>query len=102
MYPNIVCFCGCPLGHLYNAFRAACIKHRAGPHAREPIGYILDDLGITKDCCRARMMTNMEFKSFYYVPDPSGLAPTLPIARAIAPEAPKAKKRAAKGKAPRD
>ena len=75
MYPNIICFCGCPLGHLYNAFKAMCIKHRNGPHPDEPIGYILDALNITKDCCRMRIMTNVEFKNYYNVMNPTSLAP---------------------------
>ena len=60
-----------------------CIKHRNGPHPDEPIGYILDALNITKDCCRTRIMTNMEFKNYYNVLDSTSLAPTR---RAVATE----------------
>lgn len=87
MYPYITCFCGRPLGHLYPAFRALCAKHQHGARAAEPIGYILDQLGLNKECCRVRIMTGAEFKDYYNVLRPSFSAPTVPM-----PTAPKAKK----------
>ena len=57
---------------MYRAYIAACIKHRNGPRANEPIGYILDEFGLTKECCRTRMMSIEEFKNHYYSGTPSG------------------------------
>jgi DNA-directed RNA polymerase subunit N (RpoN/RPB10) len=66
MYPYIRCFCGRPLAHLYSAFLLMCKKHNADARrANEPIGYILDSLGIVNECCRVRMMTGTEFKNYY-------------------------------------
>lgn len=87
MYPNIVCFCGFPLGQLYDAFLAMLAKHREGKNIghspNEPIGYILDQLGITKTCCRTRIMTNMEFKNYYSIDNGSKLAPSMDLTREI-------------------
>jgi DNA-directed RNA polymerase subunit N (RpoN/RPB10) len=79
MYPYVTCFCGCPLGHLYPAFRAMCAKHRRGPNPDAPIGYILDQLNIRKECCRVRIMTGSEFKDYYNVLNPIHNAPTIPM-----------------------
>lgn len=76
MYPYIVCFCGRPLGHLYNAFLAMCRDHARSSRANEPVGYILDQLNIMKLCCRTRMLTQTQFKDYYNIPNPPTLIPT--------------------------
>ena len=91
-----------------------CIAHRRSPRAAEPIGYILDQLNITKECCRVRIMTGMEFKNYYNVLNPTNLAPTvamlgvspgavkapLPVPADEAAAPPASAKSRAKGKAP--
>jgi len=112
MYPNVVCFCGRPIGHLHAAFLAMLAKHNTGAYGPsinpgDPIGYILDQLGITKICCRTRIMTSMEFKNFYNVPNQSKHAPTIDLARPVAATTATAAKAAkvataAKGKKPEE
>ncbi|MFA5767802.1 MAG: hypothetical protein WC919_07840, partial [Candidatus Paceibacterota bacterium] len=64
MYPYVTCTCGRPLGYLYDIFKLLCARNTARtPDA--PIGPILDQLGITKQCCRQRIMTSTEFKHYY-------------------------------------
>lgn len=89
MYPYVTCFCGRPIGHLYTAFRALCAKHQRGPHPEAPIGYILDQLGLTKECCRVRIMTGAEFKDYYNILNPIHYAPTIPMPQAGRPGAKK-------------
>lgn len=82
MYPYILCFCGRPLGHIYDAF----VLMRAYKYTvlMKSIGYdmdvnafsISDDikldltdvfkaLQIESGCCRARLNTQVEFKTVY-------------------------------------
>ena len=76
MYPPITCLCGRPLGHIYRAFQLMCAKHLAKtPDA--PIASILDQLHLSRDCCRARIMTCAEFKDYYNRYNPNNIAPTI-------------------------
>ena len=84
MYPCVTCFCGRPIAHLYPAFMAMLAQHRASPRAHEPIGYILDELGLTRECCRARIMTNAEFKHYYNESNPANIVPTIHIMDMVA------------------
>ena len=80
MYPYIVCYCGRSIGDLYDLF----MKLRADKYAEEfgdavfdpsaialsevlqsDIGDIFDTLHLENDCCRARIMTQVEFKELY-------------------------------------
>ena len=80
MYPYIRCYtCGRPLGHIVDAFRAACAKKVAKAMAGkdlEPIytqfadadvvvGDILDLFNIRIVCCRTRMITQVDFTEYY-------------------------------------
>lgn len=77
MYPYVVCLCGRPLGHLYNAFLAMVIAQKRAGQTDEPVGAILDQLMITKTCCRARLISGREFKEYYNVPGGANIAPTV-------------------------
>ena len=80
MYPYIVCYCGCSIGDYYDLFKAM----RADKFALEfgdtdikpnlvslndelqvELDDILNMLNITHDCCRTRMMSQIEFKELY-------------------------------------
>lgn len=79
MYPYVVCFCGRPIAHLFPTFLAMLEEHSHSAHANEPIGYILDQLGLTRECCRARIMTGAEFRYYYNEYNPFTLVPTAHI-----------------------
>lgn len=54
MIINIRCWtCGKPVAHLWKDF-----KERTD--AGEPIGKVLDDLGLERYCCRATMMGHVD------------------------------------------
>lgn len=80
MYPFIVCFCGRALGDIYDLFCAM----RSAKQARMFEGIdidpsyvpivdtiqidlldVFDSLGLHMDCCRTRMLTQVEFKTIY-------------------------------------
>ncbi len=80
MYPYILCNCGCSLGHLYDAFKAMkAARYQAAYEALgadiDPVfiplceslqvnmGEELDQLGLTLECCRIRMFTQVEMKT---------------------------------------
>ena len=80
MYPYIVCFCGCALGHvadIYQAIKRERVAEEFGEDAVDPacsavvtgltveLGDVLDDLQITNPCCRSRMISYVEFKEVY-------------------------------------
>ncbi len=83
MYPYIVCFCGCSLGDLYDAFKAMRIDayKKALNDSRfekidpamlaitENVDVDLSDvfaqLCITQGCCQVRLITQVEFKDLY-------------------------------------
>ncbi|MFA7254379.1 MAG: hypothetical protein WC107_07590 [Patescibacteria group bacterium] len=82
MYVYVRCFCGMPIGHLYPAFLIMCEEHNKKiAHGELPpsasIGYILDQLGLSRMCCRARIMTCEEFKNYYYGTSAPFRAPTV-------------------------
>lgn len=80
MYPYIVCHCGRAIGNLYDLFLAVKRERLAeefGEEIIDPImiavvkdiqielGDILDDLHLYNQCCRVRMLTQVEFKEVY-------------------------------------
>lgn len=80
MYPYIVCYCGRALGHLFDVFntiRRDRLAQEFGDEALDPVmiaiikdthielGDVLDQLHLTNNCCRARMITQVEFKEVY-------------------------------------
>jgi DNA-directed RNA polymerase subunit N (RpoN/RPB10) len=80
MYPYIVCYCGRALGHLYDVFntiRRERLAEEFGEEALDPtmiaiiqdvqieLGDVLDQLHLHNECCRVRMITQVEFKEVY-------------------------------------
>lgn len=80
MYPYIVCFCGCALGHLCDVFQAIKRERMVeefGEGVIDPamtavitglsvqLGDVLDDLGFKNECCRSRLISYVEFKEVY-------------------------------------
>jgi DNA-directed RNA polymerase subunit N (RpoN/RPB10) len=80
MYPYILCYCGKSLGHLFDLFNAMKRERyieEFGEESFDPtmiavitrlqveLGDILDSLHLHKDCCRVRMLTQVEFKEVY-------------------------------------
>jgi len=77
MYPYIVCFCGRSLGDIYDLFiEMRRQKINAALDGEEPVAFelaqqniqlndILDALHIRAECCRVRMLTQVEFKNYY-------------------------------------
>jgi DNA-directed RNA polymerase subunit N (RpoN/RPB10) len=82
MYPPILCMCGRSLGDLYDLFQAMRVLAYVKAYAEA--GFDIDPanlpvsesiqvllwpdlvaLHIHLDCCRARMLTAVEFKSLY-------------------------------------
>ncbi len=55
MLPPVRCFtCGAPLGHLWVEF-----KRRV--EQGEPPAKVLDDLGVTRYCCRRTLLTSITY-----------------------------------------
>ncbi len=55
MMAPIRCFtCGRPLGHLWEPFRQRVL-------AGEDPGKVLDDLGVTRYCCRRTLMAHVDW-----------------------------------------
>ena len=80
MYPYIVCYCGRSLGDLFDVFKAmrselytATFGHvqfdpsmlAIIPDLQVELGEVLNSLHLHLDCCRARMLTQVEFKELY-------------------------------------
>ena len=80
MYPWIRCLCGMPLGDLYDIFvaiKTARYVKILGNQEFDPymlpiteaatveMGDVLDAMGLRLDCCRGRMVGQVEFKSCY-------------------------------------
>lgn len=83
MYPYIVCFCGCSLGDIYDAFKVMrAEKYRIAlndpnfdsinpamlaitAHINVDLSDVFDQLCITLDCCKTRLTTQVEFKELY-------------------------------------
>lgn len=81
MFTYIVCFCGMPLGDIADAYKA--LRMRKLMKYYKIIGYnidpsmlaisdmgihegkLLDSLGLDQECCRTRIMTQVEFKELY-------------------------------------
>jgi hypothetical protein len=80
MLTPVVCTCGMPIGDvapLFLLMRAARVREvlaARGTAATQAAidaglqiecGDILDRLQVVYDCCRARLVTNMQFKQYY-------------------------------------
>jgi len=83
MYPYIVCFCGCSLGDVFDAFKvmraekyrqALGVSDNAAPNPAMlaitnnidvRLTDIFEQLCITQECCQTRIATQVEFKEFY-------------------------------------
>ncbi len=82
MFPFIVCYCGRSIGDLYDAFslmKAAAYKEFYELHGdnidpeRIPISEsvhlelnsICEQLGLTNECCKIRMLCQVTFKEVY-------------------------------------
>ena len=82
MYPYIVCFCGRSLGDIYDVYKQMRLnkyKKEYGeaastmdPHlmtlsnvAEVVVDDILNKLHLKTICCRARMISQVEFKEYY-------------------------------------
>jgi DNA-directed RNA polymerase subunit N (RpoN/RPB10) len=80
MWPYIVCFCGKSIGDIYDAFkvmRADRIAEVYGDVEFDPVAAalsellkcdlndIFDTLHVHNTCCRARLMSQVEFKDIY-------------------------------------
>lgn len=80
MYPYIVCYCGRSIGDLFDVFKAmrnelymTTFGHTVFdpsmlaimPDLQVELGEVLDNLHLHLDCCRARMLTQVEFKELY-------------------------------------
>lgn len=81
MYPYVVCYCGRSLGDLYDLFCAMRLSKYAeiypetggidpsllatAEDGRVELGDVLDALGLHLDCCRVRMITQVEYKELY-------------------------------------
>jgi hypothetical protein len=83
MYPYIVCFCGCSLGDIYDAFKAmrldAYQKALQDPNfvninpavlaitanVKIDLSDVFVQLCITQECCQTRLNTQVEFKELY-------------------------------------
>lgn len=82
MYPYIVCFCGQSLGDIYELFKE--LRRRKIKAHLEKLGYdvlpelfqfsddvdvsagdILDKLHVKQQCCRGRLLTQVEYKEYY-------------------------------------
>ena len=83
MYPYILCFCGRSLGDLYDVFKAMRLEKIADAYDLEdatdidPYLIAISDkfditlesvfaaLNIQTECCRVRMMSQVELKELY-------------------------------------
>lgn len=82
MYPYVICFCGRPLGDLYDFFKAA--REELMQQAHERLGEkikpmfmrtaddikiqlkeVLDALNLHTECCRIHILTQVEFDELY-------------------------------------
>lgn len=82
MYPYIVCFCGRSLGDIYDLFKALRAAEYATymeknhvhidpdkiQYSEEVIVYlreVFETLHIDMQCCKARLLTQVEYKHIY-------------------------------------
>lgn len=80
MYPLIVCVCGRSIGDLFDLFKAMQKEKytsrfgdiefdpdmiAVNPALQVEVGDILDDLKLTNECCRTKMICQVEFKEVY-------------------------------------
>jgi len=82
MYPYIRCFCGRSLGHLFRRYKKAREiayrrtfekegieispdKLQVADSVRVEVGYLLNALHLYTDCCRARLLTQVEYTDVY-------------------------------------
>lgn len=85
MYPYIVCYCGRSLGDIFDIFKLLRLeKYMAAYEKSDGIEWdidptmlaisevvdidlsdVFDQLRIYTDCCRSRLMSQVEFKEYY-------------------------------------
>lgn len=82
MYPYIVCFCGRSLGDIYDLFKAMKLVKYNAEYAKNDLDVdpsllaiseqvevdlsdVFEALCIHTDCCRVRLMSQVEFKDLY-------------------------------------
>ena len=83
MYPYITCYCGRSLGDLYDLFKEMRLKKYINfmkehpelnidpymiPYCDDisiPLRDVFEALNINLQCCRARMLTQVEYKELY-------------------------------------
>jgi DNA-directed RNA polymerase subunit N (RpoN/RPB10) len=80
MYPYVVCYCGRSIGDLYDLYVELRRRKIISEHGELNIdpdvvafsdtlqvhtGDILDKLNLKLDCCRARMLSQVEFYDLY-------------------------------------
>jgi DNA-directed RNA polymerase subunit N (RpoN/RPB10) len=82
MYPYILCNCGFSIGDKYDAFKALRVKayekhfNATGKHVdaemfsyseemRVDLRDAFEQLGVKQQCCKARLLTLVEFKTLY-------------------------------------
>ncbi len=78
MYPFVLCFCGRSLADIYDLFVALRREKYAAAYAdidpyylpisatvRVDLVDVFEQLNIHMDCCRTRLLTQVEFKNIY-------------------------------------
>ena len=82
MYPFVRCFCGRPLGHIYELFKAlradayvAYFRDRGieiapdfipiSDNIQVELRDVFAELNVDAQCCKARLMTQVEFTEYY-------------------------------------
>lgn len=82
MYPYVRCYCGRSIGDLYDIYTSIKLAryqevYEKSDYVYDPktmalntriqveMGDVLDALGLKMECCRARMITQIEFKDFW-------------------------------------
>lgn len=72
MYPYIRCFCGRTLGQIYDAYLAykeALIKEKTKDINKTvdvPLAEVFEALHIDLECCRSRLLTQVEYKELLF------------------------------------
>lgn len=81
MFPYIVCYCGRSLGDIYPVFKEMrkqryqeylkkdsdieIVKLMTSTKIDVKLGDILDALNINCECCRVRLLTQVEYSEYY-------------------------------------
>lgn len=80
MYPYILCYCGRAIGDIYDIFKEMRREKYIAAYGTDEIDPsilaisstvdvdlidVFDQLRVHTDCCRARLMSQVEFKEYY-------------------------------------